>query len=100
MSLKFGEHVFETVFYYKYLGILFLSKNSWYMGQKTLAYQASKALFAVNSRLKQFGDVNLSVFIKIFDTKILTILLYGSDIWFSHPSKDIEKVQNQFLNMY
>ena len=33
---------------------------------------------------------------KIFDTKILPILLYGSEIWFSHPSVDIEKVHNQF----
>ena len=93
---KYGEHVLETVSYYKYLGILFSSRNSWYMSQKTLANQASKALFAVKSRLTQFGNVNLSVMFKIFDTKILPILLYGSEIWFSHPSMDIEKVHNQF----
>ena len=43
------------------------------MAQKTLANQASKALFAVKSKLTQFGDVNLSVLI-IFDIKILPIL--------------------------
>ena len=54
------------------------------MAQKTLANQASKALFAVKSKLTQFGDVNLSELFKIhvhvFDIKILPILLYGSDI--------------------
>ena len=44
------------------------------MAQKTPANQASKALFAVKSRLTQFGDVNLSVLFKIFDIKILPIL--------------------------
>ena len=66
------------------------------MSQKTLANQASKALFAVKSKLSRFGGVNLSVLFKIFDSKILPILLYGSEIWFSHASPDIEKVHNQF----
>ena len=96
---KYGEHVLETVSYYEYLGILFSSRNSWYMSQKTLAYQASKALFAVKSRLRQFGNVHLSVMFKIFDTKILPILLYGSKLWFSHPSRDVEKVHNQFCRI-
>ena len=38
---KYGEHVLETVSYYKYLGILLSSRNSRYMSQKTLANQAS-----------------------------------------------------------
>ena len=38
---KYGEHVLETVSYYKYLRILFSSRNSRYMSQKTLANQAS-----------------------------------------------------------
>ena len=69
------------------------------MSQKTLANQASKAFFAVKSKLSQFGDVHLndlSVSFKIFDSKILPILLYGYEIWFSHASLDIEKLHNQF----
>ena len=93
---KFGEKVLDVVTYYKYLGILFSSRNSWFMAQKTLANQASKTLFAVKSKLTQFGDVNLSVLFKIFDIKILPILLYGSEIWFSHTSIDIEREHNQF----
>ena len=46
--------------------------------------------------LSQFGDVKLSVLFKIFDSKILPILLYRSEIRFSHASPDIEMVHNQF----
>lgn len=94
---KYGQKVLDVVTY-KYLGILFSSRNSWFMAQKTLANQASKALFAIKSKLTQFGDVNFSVLFKIFDTKILPILLYGSEIWFSHTSVDIKRVHNRFTS--
>ena len=32
----------------------------------------------------------------MFDCKILPILLYGSELWFNHPSPDIEIVHNKF----
>ena len=86
----------EVVTYYKYLGLLLSSRNSWFMCQKTLANQASKAWFAVKSKLYNYGDVKLDVLFKIFDCKILPILLYGAELWFSHPSQDIEIVHNKF----
>ena len=95
-SWKFGDKVLDVVTYYKYLGVLFSSRNSLFMSQKTLANQATKTLFAVKSKLSRFGGVHLSVLFKIFDNKILPILLYGSENWFSHASPDIEKVHNQF----
>ena len=63
---------------------------------KTLASQASKALFAVKKNLIRFGDVKVNILLKIFDCKILPILLYGSEIWFSHISPDIEQVHTKF----
>ena len=93
---KFGDKVLDVVTYYKYLGILFSSRNSWFMTKKTLANQASKTLFAIKSKLSRFGGVHLSLLFKIVDSKILPILLYGSEIWFSHASPGIEKIHNQF----
>ena len=93
---KFNDTYLQVVTYYKYLGILISSRNSWYMCQKTLANQASKAWFAVKSRLSSFWNVNPNVLFKIFDCKILPILMYGSEVWFNHPSPDIEIVHNKF----
>ena len=93
---KFDDFKLEVVTYYKYLGLLLSSRNSWYMCQKTLASQASNALFAVKKNLIRFGDVKVNILLKIFDSKILPILLYGSEIRFSHISPDIEQVHTKF----
>ena len=93
---KFDDFKLEVVTYYKYLGLLLSSRNSWYMCQKTLASQASKALFSVKKNLIRFGDVKVNILLKIFDSKIFPILLYGSEIWFSHISPDIEQVHTKF----
>ena len=66
------------------------------MCQKTLASQASKALFKVKKNLIRFGDVKVNILLIIFDSKILPILLYGSEIWFSYISPDIEQVHTKF----
>lgn len=66
------------------------------MCQKTLASQASKALYSVKSSLLQYGDISVNVLFKIFDSKILPVLLYGSEVWFNHIAPDIEQVHNQF----
>ena len=60
---KYGEKVLDVVTYYKYLDILFSSKTLGLWAQKTLANQASKALFAVKSKLTQFGVVKFKCII-------------------------------------
>ena len=93
---KFKDTNLHVVTCYKYLGSLHSSRNSWFMCQKTLAYQSSKTWFTVKSGLASFWDVKPNVFFKIFDCKILPILLYESELWFNHLSPDIEVVHNKF----
>ena len=64
---KFKDSNLEVVTCYKYLGLLLSSRNSWFMCQKTLANQASKAWFVVKFKLSNFGDVKPDIFAKIFD---------------------------------
>ena len=68
----------RVVTYYKYLGLVISSRLSWYVCQKTLAEQAAKALFAIKSKLSQFGALSSNNLFKIFDTKILPIPTYGA----------------------
>ena len=86
----------KVVTYYKYLGLVLSSRLSWNACPKTLAEQASKALFAVKSNLAQFGMLSVDMLFKIFDTKILPILTYGAEIWSSHRGSDVEKVHHDF----
>ena len=92
----YGNIRLKVVTYYKYLGLIISSRLSWYMCQKTLAEQASKALFAIKANLSKFETLSANVLLKIFDTKILSILTYGAEIWISHKGNDIENVQHSF----
>lgn len=92
----YGDTKLKVVTYYKYLGLVISSRLSWYMCQKTLAEQASKAVFSLKSNLNKFGYLSANLLLKIFDTKILPILTYAAEIWYSHESLDVEKIHHDF----
>ena len=75
----YGNTQLHVTTYYKYLGLEISSRLSWYMCQKT-----------------KFGTLSANLLLKIFDTKILPILTYGAEIWFSHKSLYIEKVHHSY----
>ena len=78
----YGNTQLHVTTYYKYLGLVISSRLSWYMCQKTLSEQASKAIYGLKSNLSKFGTLSSNLLLKIFDTKILPILTYGAEIWF------------------
>ena len=92
----FGTYQLEVVTYFKYLGLVFSSRLSWYMCQKTIAAQASKAVFALKSSLANYTHVSTDILFKIFDSKIQPILTYGAELWFPHNANDIEIVHTKF----
>ena len=70
--------------------------NNFFKLKKNLSEQASKALYALNN---VFNDNVLLVQdkLKLFDSIILPILMYSSEIWGFCRSDDIEKVHLRFL---
>ena len=85
----------EIVSSFKFLGLTFSSGHSWNAAHKTLAEQATKAIFV----LKQYHVFSLIppyLQLNIFDKKILPILLYSSEVWGSKVIPDIEGVQYKF----
>lgn len=64
-----------------------------------LAAQAQKAMFALKEKVKStVGYLTPNLSLKMFDTHILPILEYNSEIWF--PLKEIdalEKIQTKYL---
>ena len=83
----YGNTQLHVTTYYKYLGLVISS----ICVKKTLSEQASKVIYGLKSNLSKFGTLSANLLLKIFDTKILPILTYGAEIWFSHKSLDIEK---------
>ena len=89
---------------YSYLGITMASGGTWLQAQQQLADKASKALHALMTNLKQIGTVPYKLCFKIFDTKIVPILHYGSELWGHTEAPAIENVHLKFckfvLNIY
>ena len=75
-----GIHV-QLCIHYKYLGIVFSSSPSWPVPFKTLAQQASNAMFVIRNIQHLCGCVPVDVCFILFDKIIAPILLYGSEIW-------------------
>ena len=71
-----GEKV-KTVTYYRYLGLIFSSRNLWSKALSTLAAQAEKALSTVRRMIWKLGHPNPDVAFKIFDARITPILLWS-----------------------
>ena len=82
-----GNIILENVKEYKYLGITFTKLNNFRITKTKLYQQATKAMYFVLSKAK---DNNLSTEckLKLFDSIVLPIMLYGCEIW-GHEKIDI-----------
>ena len=65
---------------FSYLGIVFNSGGSCKEVQRTLAGQASKAIFMLNKYLYKFTFLKPSIILDLFDKLISPVLNYGSDV--------------------
>ena len=74
---------------------------------RDLSDKANRAIFSLTSRYK-LTKLPLNIAFKLFDTMIMPILLYGSEVWGAYeynPAKNsdewgklsIETVQTQFI---
>ena len=68
----------KVVTYYRYLGLDLSSRNNW---SEALAGQVEKAQKCIWTVVWKLGHPNVDVTFKIFDSRIVPILLYGSEIW-------------------
>ena len=76
---NYGNKNINCVTSYTYLGILMTSSGNFTKAKQILSEKASKALFALNRALLFNTDIN--IFIKLFNSNIKPILLYGAEIW-------------------
>ena len=54
-----------------------------------LSAKATKALFSLNSKIKEYSNINVETLSKLFDTLIQPILTYASEIWISDYKIDL-----------
>ena len=96
LNIYFDEILLESVNNFIYLGVNVSSNGKFFQAQKHLSEQATKAMFA----LKNLFDNKLLCIedkLKLFDSLVQPILMYGSEIWGFHKADDVEKVHVRFL---
>ena len=88
------------VFFYCYLGIEMSNTGSFHRATDALYNKSLRALFSLYSALSiHSNEPNTKLYLKLFDSLIKPILLYGADVWgpqISHPNNKISKFVNKF----
>jgi hypothetical protein len=80
-SFKFGNFMLKNTDSYNYLGITFTPSGSFKTCKKNLYGKAMKALMSIK-KICNFQEGNcIKVAIKLFDSIIAPILLYGCEVW-------------------
>ena len=86
----------EVVNFYNYLGLGFTPKASWSAAQSNLSASALRAVFSLKKMFADTLDLPVRHYLQIFDTKVLPILTYMSEIWGTSPHKSTTSVYNNF----
>ena len=74
-----GQNI-EVISSFQYVGLLFTQKMSLYKMTKDLANKAKRVLVTLLNSLYEYGTMPKTAFFKLFDVKVLPILLYGSEL--------------------
>lgn len=86
----------DVVDVYTYLGIEVDYLCNWGHAKAVRVRKGTRALFKLYRNIAKFGRLEPSVMLKIFDSNILPIVLYGCEIWGVTSLAIVEKFANDF----
>ena len=96
LNLFYNNEKLDVVNKFTYLGVTMTSNGTFFQTQNRLSEQALKAIFSLNSLFDKL-PLKISEKMKLFQSMIIPIFNYGSEIWGFHKGPDIEKVHLKFL---
>ena len=91
--IQFDDNEIKIVSSYKYLGIIMHKSGKFHQGIETLSSKALKSLFCLQKALYSDKISPIDMQIKVFDSVIIPILTYCSEIWgqdLLHNSKEFK----------
>ena len=90
LRLKLDGKELEYTDCYSYLGVIFYYNGSFVHTKKKLVEQVLKALYAVYYKIRNL-QLSIDLQLKMFDSLVVPILLYGSQVWGVGKNENIEK---------
>ena len=86
----------EIINKFTYLGVVFTTGGSFNTTFETLAGQALKAVYKLDSDLTRFPGISVSHCLSLFDKLVYPVLSYGCEVWGLHDSIKVERVHLKF----
>ena len=96
MKFHYDGQELEIASSFSCLGILFTSEGSFSGTQQTLAGQAQKAIFKLNSNLHKFTNIDVKHTLELFDKLVTPIMNYGAEVCGFCKAVHIERIHLQF----
>ena len=87
-----GGKQLEIVNSYKYLGLTFSTRHSFTLAMDEIKLRGKRATNEIICTLKRIGCNSPHVFFKLFDSQVVPLLLYASEIWGYRSFQQIEQV--------
>lgn len=94
-KFTFQDAELEIVDTYTYLGVVFKYNGSFIETKKKLVDQSQKSLFCIYKLIRN-EYIPIDILLKMFDSMIEPILLYGSEVWGFENVKIIEQIHLKF----
>ena len=88
VDLFYGNDILKNVSSFTHLGVPLTANGKFYQTQKALATQANKALFSLNLLFEKVS-LNVTEKLRLFDTMVLPVLTYGSEVWVFNAAPDM-----------
>ena len=96
IDLFYCQYRLILVTKFTYLGVTLSANVSFLQAQKPLSKQALKAIFSLYTLFDSIY-MDIAENLDLFDSMILHILNYGSEVWGFHKAPNIEKVHLKFM---
>jgi hypothetical protein len=77
----FEHSILDIVDKYKYLGTILQSNDSLKFACDDLATTARKTYFALKSKLPFDSELTLKLWLKLYESILVVIIIYSSEIW-------------------
>ena len=97
-SIMFGNNKLEVVFDYVYLGCTFNYNGTFIKAIKRLYGVASRAMFSILSKSRSL-PLDIDTQLHLFNSMVVPIMMYGSEVWGYTDLKLIERLQLRFCKI-
>ena len=91
----FGSSKIEVVSDYQYLGLTFNYNGKFNKAKTKLYEKGNRAMFSLLKKARKML-LPLDILVKLFNTLVKSLLLYGAEIWGDENNDVLEKLQLRF----